>query len=128
MDPRVARTIAVMDDTLERPVSLAELAATVNLSRSQLARLFKEQTGTSPARYLHELRLARARLLLERTFLSVKQVMACVGLNDPSHFSRDFRRRYGFPPSRLRQLSWATDASPYARAFPPSDSRNGHER
>ncbi|MGH9311274.1 MAG: helix-turn-helix domain-containing protein [Vicinamibacterales bacterium] len=128
MDPRVARTIAVMDEALDRPLSLVELAVMVNLSRSQLARLFKEQTGTSPARYLHELRLARARLLLERTFLSVKQVMACVGLNDPSHFSRDFRHQYGFPPSELRQRSWTADASPYARAFPPSDRRNGHER
>jgi AraC family carnitine catabolism transcriptional activator len=99
----------------------------VNLSPSQLARLFRQHTGTSPARYLHALRLARARILLERTFLSVKQVMACVGLNDPSHFSRDFRRHHGFAPSQLRQLKWTTDAPPSECAISPRDGRNGHE-
>jgi transcriptional regulator GlxA family with amidase domain len=123
----VTRAIDVMDDTLDRPLSVGEVAAAVNLSRSQLTRLFKQQTGTSPARYLHELRLARARVLLERTFLSVKQVMACVGLNDPSHFSRDFRRQYGFAPSQLRQLRWTGDAAPYERAVSPSNGRNGHQ-
>ena len=62
----------------------------------------------SPGRYLHERRLKRARVLLERTFLTVKQVMAHVGINDPSHFARDFRRLHGVAPSQLRPHSWAT--------------------
>jgi AraC-like DNA-binding protein len=48
------------------------------------------------------LRLRRARLLIERTFLSVKEVMGLVGYSDPSHFSRDFRRFHGVSPSALR--------------------------
>ncbi|HXG55469.1 MAG TPA: helix-turn-helix transcriptional regulator, partial [Vicinamibacterales bacterium] len=56
-----------------------------------------------PARYLQCLRLRRAALLIERTFLSVKEVMALVGYSDPSHFSRDFKRRYGMAPRELRE-------------------------
>ena len=95
-----------MEDALDRPLSIAGLAAEVNLSASRLSHLFTQDVGLSPARYLHERRLTRARLLLERTFLTVKQVMACVGINDPSHFARDFRRLHGVAPSQVRQHSW----------------------
>jgi transcriptional regulator GlxA family with amidase domain len=128
MDPRVIRLIAVMEETHDRPISLTALAAIVNLSPSRMARLFKQHTGRSPARYLHQLRLVRARALLEGTYLSVKEVMARVGLNDPSHFSRDFRREHGLTPSHLRQRRWAADASTYAQPVRPSDSGNGQER
>jgi transcriptional regulator GlxA family with amidase domain len=117
MDPRVTRVIDLMEAQLDRPVALTDLAAAVNLSPSRMARVFKQHTGKPPARYLHDLRLARARVLLERTYLSVKQVMTCVGLSDPSHFSRDFRRAHGFSPSHLRQRSWAADAFRNARPF-----------
>lgn len=110
MDPRIADVVARMEQALEQPLPIGQLAAAVNLSPSRLAHLFTRETGTAPARYLHQLRMQRARLLLERTFLSVKQVMACVGINDPSHFARDFRRFHGVPPSVLRQRSSVADA------------------
>ena len=124
MDPRVAHVLTRMDEALHQPISIAELAANVNLSPSRLSHLFTQQVGMPPARYLHERRLARARVLLERTFLSVKQVMACVGINDPSHFARDFRRLHGVPPSQLRQHSWAADRP---RQEPPTNDGNGQD-
>lgn len=84
------------------PLRVPELAARVNLSPSRFRDLFSAQTGVGPAQYLQGLRLRRARLLIERTFLTVKEVMALVGYNDPSHFSRDFRRYHGVAPSSLR--------------------------
>lgn len=107
MDPRIARVIARMEEAIDREVLVAELAASVGLSPSRFAYLFRRDAGLSPARFLHTLRMERARLLLERTFLSVKEVMAYVGVNDPSHFSRDFRRYHGVPPTGLRRRSWA---------------------
>lgn len=124
MDPRVTRVIAMMEERLDRPVALTDFADAVNLSPSRMARVFKQHTGKPPARYLHDLRLARARVLLERTYLSVKQVMICVGLNDPSHFSRDFRRAHGFSPSHLRQRSWTADPFRNARPFEPGPNGN----
>jgi AraC family transcriptional regulator of arabinose operon len=98
MDWRVRHVIVRMERDLHRPLPLAELGRLVNLSASRLAHLFVRDTGAAPARYLRDLRLARARTLLEQSPLSIKEVMARVGVNDPSHFARDFKRRYGVGP------------------------------
>lgn len=102
MDPRIAVIIARIEDNLETAPSIPALAAAAGLSTSRFAHLFRQETGVAPGRYLHRLRMERARVLLERTFLSVREVMARVGFRDPSHFSRDFRRFHGIPPSAVR--------------------------
>ena len=103
LDPRIGWAIEEMQRRLGDPITLDDLARQVNLSRSRFAHLFREQTGLSPGRYLREFRLDRARHLLETTFLSVKEVMAAVGFNDPSHFSRDFHAAYGTSPREWRK-------------------------
>jgi transcriptional regulator GlxA family with amidase domain len=118
MDPRIARVIARMEATIGEPVTINDLGAFVNLSGSRLAHLFKREVGVAPARYLHRLRMERARLLLDRTFLTVKQVMACVGVNDPSHFARDFRRYHGVPPSVMRGRATAADRPRWPQSGP----------
>lgn len=105
MDTRIEWVIGQMERCLHRRIGVADYARAVNLSPSRFAHIFGEATGLPPARYLQALRLERARLLLERTFLSVKEVMAQVGYSDPSHFSRDFNRHHGTPPSRVRGAS-----------------------
>jgi len=79
------------------------LAVGVNLSVSRFTLVFRASTGQSPAQYLRQLRLERARVLLETTFLSVKEVRALVGINDASHFTRDFARAYGASPRVWRE-------------------------
>jgi transcriptional regulator GlxA family with amidase domain len=123
MDPRIAHAIARMEEAIDREVLVAELAAAVNLSPSRFAYLFRRDTGVSPARYLHTIRMERARVLLERTFLNVNEVMAFVGVKDPSHFSRDFRRYHGVPPTGVRDCSWAPNRRVMQRN-PPTDARN----
>src|SRR5918997_262350 len=103
MDHRVRKVIALAEESLHKGWSPAKLAALVNLSPSRLHQLFKEETGLPPARYLRQLRMSRARELLETTHLSVKQVMACVGLSDESHFVRDFKKLCGLTPARYRE-------------------------
>src|SRR4026208_435063 len=99
MDHRVALAISRMEESIDRDAPGLALALAVNLSPSRFAYLFRRETGVPPARYLHMLRMERARILLERTSLSVKKGMAFVGVNDPSHFSRDFRRHHGVAPT-----------------------------
>lgn len=102
MDTRIADIIARMEETLEAAPRVPTLAAQVRLSPSRFAHLFRAETGMPPGRYLHRMRMQRARVLLERTFLSVRDVMARVGFRDPSHFARDFRRFHGTAPSAVR--------------------------
>ena len=116
MDHRVTHIIERMRERLHGPLAIDELAAEVGLSASRLGFLFRYETGDSPGAYLHALRMERARLLLESTNLSVRDVMRQVGLADPSHFSRDFRRAHGFSPRAYRlQLRLAGPPARYIR-------------
>jgi|SRR5688572_27130454 transcriptional regulator GlxA family with amidase domain len=103
MDGRVSWAIGEMERRITESLSVRELAAGANLSQSRFTHLFRAETGRAPAKYLRDLRLARARDLLESTLLSVKQVRASVGINDASHFTRDFRRAYGVTPRAWRR-------------------------
>jgi AraC-like DNA-binding protein len=103
MDGRVRKAITLAEKCLHKGWSAAKLAEMVNLSPSRLHQLFKEETGMPPARFLRRLRMEGARELLETTHLSVKQVMAGVGVTDESHFVRDFKKTFGLTPARYRQ-------------------------
>jgi transcriptional regulator GlxA family with amidase domain len=98
LDGRIEWTIAYMERNLHRRLLMRELAEKVNLSNRQFLRLFRAESGFPPARYHKELRVRRAKGLLEQTFLSVKQVAASSGM-DESHFVRDFRRSHGSTPA-----------------------------
>jgi transcriptional regulator GlxA family with amidase domain len=102
MDPRVQAVAELIRGTLDRPLALDELSHGVNLSASRLRHLFKLEIGTTPSRYLKNLRLQTARNLVATTFLNVKEVMVHVGIGDESHFVRDFERLYGSSPRRYR--------------------------
>lgn len=105
MDPRVQIAIAVMKNGLHRDGPFDEAAAFVNLSPSRLRHLFTLVIGVSPGQYLRTLRLEKARDLLESTWLSVLQIALQVGLQDRSHFEREFKRFYGLTPAQYRTRS-----------------------
>jgi AraC-like DNA-binding protein len=126
MEHRVRTAIALAEESLHKGWSPAKLAAVVNLSPSRLHQLFKEETGMPPARYLRQLRMRRAKELLETTHLSVKQVMAGVGVTDESHFVRDFKKCCGLTPARYRECF--RDGAPAACAPPLLLRRASHPR
>lgn len=104
------RISAVLDylaiQELAQIPSIDSIAVSINLSLSRLRSIFKEQTGMPIACYVKHLRLQRAHILLQQSLLTVKQVMAEVGLYDHSHFSRDYKRQFGESPSQTRSR-WA---------------------
>lgn len=105
MDQRMRSIIDLMNDNLHREMSLRKLASAVNLSLSRFHHLFRGETGTTPAHYLHALRLARAKQLLETTSLNILQIMMRVGLRDKSHFERKFKREFGLTPTQYRRAA-----------------------
>lgn len=105
MDQRVQKIQQMMRDNLHRELSLGKFAHSVNLSVWRLCHVFRSEVGMSPIQYLRFLRMERARYLLETSFLSVKEITHSVGLNDESHFVRDFKKAYGAPPTRYRMRS-----------------------
>lgn len=103
MDVRVQKVMTLMRRDLRAKLTLHDMARAVNLTSFHFCHLFKAETGRSPAKYLKAMRLERARELLETTFLSVKEIRAFVGLNDESHFARDFRATYGLTAQQYRE-------------------------
>jgi AraC family transcriptional regulator of arabinose operon len=102
MDSRLERVFSEMEQRIAERLTVGELAQTAQLSRSRFAHLFREQTGCTPMQHLFLIRMERARLLLERTTLTVNEIMTCVGYSDASHFARDFRLRYELAPREYR--------------------------
>jgi AraC-like DNA-binding protein len=102
LDKRVEKIIQMMREDVRGELSLAEFAQSVNLSVWRLCHIFKSDVGMPPMRYLRGLRMERAKDLLESSFLSVKEIAYRVGLNDESHFVRDFKSTYGSSPAIYR--------------------------
>ena len=102
LDKRVEKIIQLMREDVRGELSLTELAQSVNLSVWRLSHIFKSDVGMPPIRYLRLLRMEKAKHLLESSFLSVKEIAYQVGLNDESHFVRDFKSTYGSSPALYR--------------------------
>src|SRR5262245_31412745 len=124
-DPRITLIVDYMHRELAQPLSAPQLCGLVNLSSSRFRALFAAQAGEAPLPYPQRLRLSRAALLVARTYLPVKEVMAPVGYNDPSHFARDCRREHGAPPSSFRRDELVTPmpARTGPSVNPPTHSR-----
>ncbi len=88
----------------ERHLLLAELARMCNSSVFHFARSFSARLGCAPFAYQRRVRLQKARKLLVETELPVQMIGYAVGIENPAHFSRLFRREIGFSPSELRHL------------------------
>jgi AraC family transcriptional regulator of arabinose operon len=106
MDRRIEIVIAKIETDISRSWDSKTLAGMVDLSPSRFRHLFKQETGTSPAQYLKELRLRKAKQMLRRTFLAVKQIMKRVGIRSNSHFVHDFKKTYGITPTAYRRGIW----------------------
>lgn len=79
--------------------TLDALAEKIFLSKRQLQRNIKEETGLTANNYIKEIRLFRARRYLEsKTFATLNEVSFAVGFNDPHYFSSLFLERYGKKP------------------------------
>jgi AraC family transcriptional regulator, arabinose operon regulatory protein len=102
VDPRIIFATRLLSRGLSKPAdNVREVAAVLHLSNSRFRHLFKQEVGITPRRYVKQLRLQEAKRLLETSLLSVKEVTAQVGVNDLSHFARDFKSKFGINPSRL---------------------------
>jgi AraC family transcriptional regulator, arabinose operon regulatory protein len=105
VDSRVRRAVDLLKAHPDRRFTIPELARAVNLSHWHFTHLFLRETNISPTQFSRQMKFDTARNLLETSFLSVKEIMAAVGINDKSHFTKDFKKIYGLSPSEYRRRS-----------------------
>ncbi|MEU8986198.1 AraC family transcriptional regulator [Streptomyces sp. NPDC048558] len=96
--------LSYMRENLGRPVSLDDLASRVSFSRFHFVRCFKAATGSTPYRYLTELRIDMSRKYLESGNDTITRIGQRCGFSGPEHFSRSFRRGMGCTPSQYRAM------------------------
>jgi AraC-like DNA-binding protein len=101
-DPRVATVLQRLHRAPADRLSLNEAAGLANLSADHFSRLFRAQTGIPFRRYGVDVRLDRARHLLEETSMTVSEIAEALGYDDVFLFSRQCKARFGVAPSRLR--------------------------
>jgi AraC-like DNA-binding protein len=91
--------------------SVAAMAKACGASVRTLERFFLPAFGGTPRRWLKRLRMQRALELL-RDGSTIKETSGCLGYEDPSHFSREFKKCYGFPPNKNANPPARTAATP----------------
>lgn len=99
---RIEKAFWYMEANYGRPVGLSDIGRLMNLSPKHACEIFKRETGLPPLRHLRQLRIQKAKLLLEETTLRVKEVAFKVGFRDEHYFCRLFRKLSGISPAAYR--------------------------
>ena len=86
-------------------ISPEEIASKLCLSYSSFRKTFKEYTGFSPARFINEVRMSKAKEMLTNTSMSIKEVAYHVGYNNHDYFFTAFRHMTGRTPAEYRSIT-----------------------
>lgn len=92
----------MMEQNIEAPLTVESIAADVGLSRRQLDRLFGKVFSSTASDVYLLIRLSRARKLLRSSTLDLSAVSEACGFSSYPHFSRSYRKMFGWPPTRER--------------------------
>ena len=103
--PRLQTAIAHVAKHYLRPIPESEVALLCNMSPSRFCRQFKAAFDVTFVEYLANYRMQQAKRLLSNPAMPVADVAAAVGFNDPSYFTRVFRKQEGVSPSEYRAAS-----------------------
>ncbi|MBN1672052.1 MAG: helix-turn-helix domain-containing protein [Kiritimatiellae bacterium] len=99
----VATAISLVRDNIDSELTVAQVGKAGGLSASRMAALFKQHCGCGIIAYQQQLRLDRARRLLQDPYLRVSEVARACGYADVNYFIRLFRQRHGAAPNRWRK-------------------------
>lgn len=102
-DDVVAQAMQTMNEHLQDPLSVEQLASVVGRPVRSLHARFTREMGASPQQCYVQLRLERGRQMLLETDWPVAEIAVCCGYNSGASFSRAFRERYAQAPSAVRQ-------------------------
>jgi len=107
--PEIEGVIAFIHQHLGEPLSLAQLARYAGYSPYHFVRIFKEKMGISPHYYVSSLRLQKAKDLLLRTNLSVRDIGLEIGQQSLGTFTTRFTERVGVTPATFRNSRQQAD-------------------
>ena len=98
--------LSFIEEHLAEPIRLQDLAVRTALAPVYFSNLFSGAMGVSPIQYLNRRRIARSKELLLISPLSIKEIAAKTGFEDPLYFSRVFQKQEGVSPLHYRQTGF----------------------
>lgn len=98
----IGRAIQYIENNFYRNISLEEVSQSVHMNTAYFSTMFKKQTGRKYIDYLTDLRMEKARNLLENTDLKIGNIAMMVGYSSTKHFTRIYKEKYGVTPGSSR--------------------------
>jgi transcriptional regulator GlxA family with amidase domain len=105
---RVQTALSYARENIGKRLSVDDLAAAAFLSPRQFSRLFKDETGESPARAMERLRVESARMMMESGRFSVEEIARKNGFGNRDRMRRSFIRAFGRSPQAIQRAIGAT--------------------
>lgn len=105
LPPPIRDAIRLFETHVEDPLRIPDVASAVGLSGRHFERLFKRETGQSPLRYYHHLRLMKARQRVLYSNDSLREIAASVGYMTSSPMIRHYTELFGVSPKDERRLT-----------------------
>ncbi len=109
---RIIPAVTFIEQNCNVDMSTAELADMCDMSESQLRRLFKEYSGSSPVEYRNRLRIEKAYQLLSNHFCNVTEAAEKVGFSNIYYFSRLFKSIMGVAPKSVQMQNESHENNP----------------
>ena len=103
LSPTMSEAVDYMTANIDTAINLSDIAQAINRSPSHIARMFRTELGMPPHRYLINLRVEKARRLLEKTSMSIAEIAYECGFAHQEHLTRLFRRQTGTTPAAYRR-------------------------
>ncbi len=101
--PTVRKCIAYMSMHYNEALTTEKIAVALHFSPSHLQHIFKRETGQTIQKYLQDIRLSEAKLLLRQTDYSYAAISHMTGFSSQSYFTNIFRRNVGLTPKAFRE-------------------------
>ena len=102
-DKRLGKVLEQLFNAPQQAWNMDALAALATMSRANFMRVFQQKIGMAPGKFLTQLRLQEAALLLNKTQKNILSVALEVGYQSEAHFSKAFKALYGMTPSQYRK-------------------------
>ena len=106
---KMKKAKVIMRESVYKNISPEQIALELNISYSGFRRAFREFTGTSPLKYIIELKMNEAKRLLSTTFLTVKEIAYKLNFDNPDYFPVFFKKRTGLTPIEYRNSTEIKD-------------------
>ena len=98
----IEKAIEYISSSIHKKTTVSDVAEYLNIDRSYLSRVFNQNMGISIKKYIYNYHMDTAKNMLTYSSLSIKEIAAAIGYDDPLDFTKAFHRTFGSSPTKWR--------------------------